>query len=89
MWCVICCGCGSGLPETPPSSVRSQRDRSGEKELRKKQLEDYQAQLDKLDAAIAVAENDKKQFDQAVKRSQERTSELRYSELSPSLFRIL
>ena len=57
--------------------LRSQRDRTGEKELREKQLLEYQQRLDKLENEITVAENDRKQFDSAVKRGQEKLTELR------------
>lgn len=56
--------------------LRSQRDRTGEKELREKQLQEHQQRLDKLENEIAVAENDRKQFDNAVKKGQDALTEL-------------
>lgn len=56
---------------------RSQRDVAGEKEERRRKLEDLQEKLGRVEGAIQTAENDGRQFDAEVKRSQEIERELR------------
>lgn len=52
-------------------ACRSQRDVAGEKEERRKKLENLQNKLRMVEGAIQTAENDRKQFDAEVKRSQD------------------
>ena len=60
-----------------PLTCRSQRDIAGEKERRAKDLADLQGKLTQLGSEIATAENDKRQFDAAVKAELESLAEQR------------
>ena len=56
---------------------RSQRDVAGEKALREKEVEKLQKKLALVEGEVATAENDRRQFDGAVKQGREKESELR------------
>ena len=63
---------------TFPPTFRNQRDTAGEKELRAQQLSQHRENLEKLEGEIATAENDRKQFDAAVKRGRDNQNEHRF-----------
>lgn len=71
-------------PLSLPLLHRSQRDVAGEKALREKELQELQKKLVLVEGEIATAENDRRQFDGAVKRGKEKESELRWVELGGS-----
>jgi hypothetical protein len=50
---------------------------AGEKELREAELQDLHKKLAMVEGEMATAENDRKQFDGAVKRGREMEMELR------------
>ena len=52
-------------------SHRSQRDVSGEREQRLRQLREQEERLKRVEAEIATADNDRNQFHNAVTRSNE------------------
>ena len=52
-------------------SHRSQRDVSGEREQRLRELHEQEEKLRRVEAEIATADNDRNQFHNAVKRSNE------------------
>ena len=56
--------------------VRSQRDTAGEREQRLRLLEDSQKKLVMLEGDIATAENDKRQFEAEVKRTEGQRDEI-------------
>lgn len=56
---------------------RSQRDVAGEKALREQQLQELQRKLSMVEGEIVTAENDRKQFDGAVKSGRDMEGELR------------
>lgn len=57
---------------------RSQRDLSGEKEQRAKQLMEFQEKLSKLEEEVTTAENDRRQFDADIRKETEARNEQRY-----------
>ena len=58
-----------------PLSSRSQRDVSGEKERRLRQLQELEEKLKRVESEMATADNDRKQFHNAVMRSAEASKE--------------